>query len=191
MDLSAHDRILAGPLYGTEPWPLRFNTHQFSAVCFNTLACSIVYNRFEFGTRKVDQFGVSSDAASGPLPSGGLNYAWNGAHTIPPKNGKTFPGPVDISWTSMDGEDLHAVVDLDEMFRERLVLHHVTRDEVKEPWLRAKSFNPVSPHILIEVNDRTVNVYMQATVATEAEQIQGNPNSHIRSDVMLAWSHRY
>ncbi|QWT20173.1 hypothetical protein KPL74_20810 [Bacillus sp. NP157] len=186
--MSGTYRILAGPLYGTEPWPLRFNTHQFEAVCFNTLACSIVYNHFEFGTQKQDRYGVITDSASGPPPSDDWKAMLGSSHGIPLKKGKTFPGPIEARWTSLDGTEHHATIDLDEIFRERIVLHRVKRDEVKEAWLVAKSTHPVSPLILLEINDRLVRVYMEAVVATEAEQKPGNPNSHIRHDVMLAWT---
>jgi hypothetical protein len=182
---------LAGPLYGKDPWPLRFHTHSFIAYCFNTLACSLIYNNHQFGTRELGYDGQYYDRPSGPPPREDWKDHLGGSHGILPDSGETFPGPVEIDWVAMDGSHHQASIDLDLLFKDRLILHTVQRDEVKEPWLEAKSINPVKPSILIEVNDRMINVYMRATVATEAEQIPGNPNSHSRRDLMLAWTRTY
>lgn len=185
------DRYLAGPLYGKDPWPLKFHSHDFDAVCFNTIACSIVYNRRQFGTRKVDRDGNVSDGPSGAPPFEGWRDHWMGHDGIVPVEGRTFPGPVMLEWVSLDGAEHTAILDLDMLFQDRLILHRVQRHEVKEAWLDAKTINPISPDILVEVNDRTVIVFMRAYVVTEAEQTPGNDRSHHRSDLMLAWTHTY
>jgi hypothetical protein len=182
---------LAGPLYGKDPWPLRFHTHAFNAVCFNTLGCSIVYNGHEFGTRKIGYDGQPHDEPSGPPPFEGWLDKWHGRHGIMPTDGETFPGPLELDWTSLDGTRHADSVDFDEIFKDRIVLHGVARDEVKEEWLDAKSIDPVNPNILVEVNDRTINVFMRAMIATNNEQIPGNDRSHFRDDVFLAWTHTY
>jgi hypothetical protein len=182
---------LAGPLYGKDPWPLRFHTHNFDAACYNTLACSLVYNNYQFGTREMGYDGKYYDRPSGPPPLENWKEDWSGNHGILPDTGETFPGPVEIDWEAMDGSCHRVSLDLDVLFKDRLILHKVTREEVKEPWLKAKSIHPIGPSILVEVNDHTINIYMRALVATEAEQIPGNPNSCFRDDLMLASSHTY
>ncbi len=182
---------LAGPLYGKNPWPLRFHTHGFGAARYNTLACSLIYNNYQFGTRRLGYDGEPNDQPSGAPPCENWRDEWNGGHIIPLTQGRTFPGLVEIEWTSMDGDSHRAAINLDELFRERLILHKVARSEVKEAWLDAKSIHPVSPDILVEVNDRTVSVFMRAHVATETEQIPGNSRSHFRGDLVLAWKRTY
>lgn len=177
---------LAGPLYGKDPWPLRFHTHGFGAVCFNTLACSIIYHGHEFGTRKLDSYGELHDGPSGLPPTDDWRDEWTGSHSFVATEGRTFSGPLEIHWTSMDGAEHAALIDFDEMFSERLVLHVVHRDEVKEAWLDASSIDPVIPEILVEVNDRVVSVFMRAIVATKAEQVPGNSYSHFRNDLIRA-----
>ncbi len=143
---------LAGPLYGKDPWPLRFHSHGFSAACFNTLACSIVYNRHQFGTRKLGHDAGYYDEPSGPPPSHSWRDELSGSHGIVPVDGKTFPGPVDIEWTSLDGCSHAATIDLDEMFKDRLVFaqsipgrskggmacHRFDRPGESEPFGRSK-----------------------------------------------------
>jgi hypothetical protein len=182
---------LAGPLYGKEPWPLRFHTHGFGAVCFNTLTCSIIYHGHEFGTRKLDAYGNPYDRPSGSPPDYDWQEGWRGSHGFVAIEGRTFSDQVEIHWTSLDGVDHVTLIDFDEIFGDRLVLHEVRRDEVKEAWLDAASIEPVSPAIMVEVNDHIINVYMRAMVVTEAEQIPGNRYSHFRSDLILAWTNSY
>lgn len=175
----------AGPLAGKDPWPLRFYAHSFGAAHFNTLKCRIVYNDYIFTE-------LTGNAPAGPAPSGFLE-TWTGTHIIAPENqgGRTFSGPVDLEWTALDGSTHAASVDLDAIFKDRLVLHRVPRDEVREAWLETCRIKPISPDILLVVDDRNVVVYMRALVITEHEQIPGNPNSQMRDDLMVAWRHTY
>lgn len=179
----------AGPLYGKEPWPLRFHIHGFIFHCYNTLACSGVYNRYQFGTRKWS-YGIPHDRPSGSPPTDERSK-WRCRHAIPAKGGKTFPGPVEIEWTSLDGEEHATSVDLDALFKDRLVLHKVAREEVKESWLKTVPIEPVTPDIMVEVNDRTVSVYMQALISTEIEDETGAKVSRLRFDPVLAKSVTY
>ncbi|UPG86389.1 hypothetical protein L2Y94_03245 [Luteibacter aegosomatis] len=183
-------RELAGPLYGQEPWPLRFHTHGFAFRCYNTLQCSAIYNRYQFGTRKW-HVGIPYDGPAGPPSAEDERSEWNCLHAIPALGGKTFPGPVEIEWTSLDGDEHATSVDLDALFKDRLVLHAVPRHEVKESWLKGVPIEPVIPNILVEVNDRTVSVHMQALIVTEVENETGLRVSRIRSDAVLARSVTY
>lgn len=185
------DPALAGPLYGADPWPLRFHAHTFDAACFNTLACSIVYNGRQCGTRKYGYDGEPYDAPSGPPPFANYRDKWHANNGIVPDSGETFPGPVELEWTSLDGVGHTVLLDFDSLFKDRLILHNVPRSDVRDAWLDAKSIHPVSPSILVEINDRTVNVLMRALVVTDAEQEPGNSRSHFRDDVVVAWTHTY
>lgn len=185
------NRDLAGPLYGKDPWPLRFHSHDFGAICFNTLECSILYNRRQFGTRTVDRDGAVSDRPSGEPPFEDWRERWRAGDVIVPLEGRTFPGPVTLDWMSLDGAKHMSSLDLDALFADRLILHRVQRHEVREAWLNGASVEPVRPDILVEVNDRAVNLFMRAFVVTEAEQVPGNHRIHHRRDLVLAWSHVY
>src|SRR4051812_12358952 len=110
------DPELAGPLYGKDPWPLRFHTHSFNAARFNTLASSILYNGHEFGTRKWGYDGKFYDVPSGPPPDEDWQKNWSGRHIISLVDGNTFPGPAVIEWTALDGEEIAASISFDEIF---------------------------------------------------------------------------
>ena len=188
------DPYMAGPLLGKDPWPLRFYSHSFSALCFNTLACSLIYNRYQFGTQRRNHAGNILDHPSNPPPEEDWKTSTGGgSHAILPidHGGKTFPGPVEVKWTSLDGGRHEASLNLDALFKDRLILHNLCKEEVIENWLAVRSVSPVVPRVFVEVIDRTISVYMRAMVATKVEQKPGNPNSHHRYDVILAWKQTY
>lgn len=167
---------LAGPLYGKEPWPLRFHAHTFDAWCMNTLASSVIYNNFQFGVRKSGTYGEPVDSPSGPPPAGDWKKSWRAGNAILTDDNRTFPGPVEMEWTSLDGV-VHAVsLDLEDIFPDRLIHHRVARSEVKEAWLETLSFHPISPEILLELNDRTIRIYMRAMIVSTVET---NPQNHL------------
>ncbi len=156
--------------------PLRFQTHNFEAFCFNTLACSVIYNERQFTQRRLD-------TPAPPPPQGDYRKRWGPASYIVLKPG--FPGPVHVRWTALDGSEHQAEVDLDGIFAERAILHRVPAADLPEDVYVA------SPSIYLEVDDRSVNVYMRAMVPTRTAQIPGNPHSDFRDDVILAWSRTY
>src|SRR4051812_8527698 len=121
------DPYLAGPLYGKDPWPIRFFGHGFGAVCFNTLACSIIYSDRQFGTRRYEYNGKYREKPSGAPPFENWRDRWTGRQSVTPHEGKTFRTNVEIEWSSVDGRNHAASIDLDKIFEERLVLHTVSR----------------------------------------------------------------
>lgn len=172
---------LTSPMPPSHPWPLRFKRHNFGARCYRTLRCSVIYDRFQF---------VPENLLSGPSgePIRPEDRAgWSAGYIV----GDEFADPVRIEWTSMDGRDHRATVDLAEIFGDRLVRHCVARDEISESWLAAKSLNPVTAQILVEVDDATINVYMKAIVFANSLRDPDNPHSNVRNDVVLAWAHTY
>ncbi|RMH87480.1 hypothetical protein EBB59_12940 [Lysobacter pythonis] len=93
------------------------------------------------------------------------------------------PGPMRLDWTSLDGVEHEAELDFKETFPDRLVLHNVPREEVKYGW--------ESVDVLVEINDRTVNVYMKALVITQYPQNPEDPRSNWKEDLILAWTKTY
>jgi hypothetical protein len=156
-------------------FPLRFHIHGFGVHCYNTLQCQVVY----YGHDYTRLFG---DKPSGPPPSADYRDHWPTAtrHAIP-----NFPPPAEVRWTSRDGVQREAKVDIGTIFKDQLVLYHVPDSEI--PY---RSWGD-DPNILLEVNDRTISVFMKAFIATKAEQIPGNKHSDFRDDVILAWTHTY
>lgn len=156
-------------------FPLKFHEHAFAAHCYNTLRCRVIYSNFNFNRSNADQ-------PSPAPPPGDYRQHWPYASYAGVLN---FPPPAEVQWTSLDGVAHEAKVDMGTIFKDERVLYRVPDAEIPD-----RSWGG-SPGIFLEVNNRTINVYMQAFIATKGEQIPGNKYSHFRTDVILAWSQTY
>ncbi len=157
-------------------WPLRYMRHSFEAYWYNTLKCRIVYNDFNFTLN-------NEDKPSKPPPSANYRDLFQAGYGFV----RNFPAPADVRWTSLDGTTHVAEVDIGAIFKDELVLHHVPKEDVADIY---PQYGP-EPGIILEVNDRSIYVYMRAMVATKSLREPGNKDSDYRDDLILVWSHTY
>jgi hypothetical protein len=147
-------------------------------VCYNAVGCSVKYNG-HYQVRK------GPDEASPPRPDGD-NYrkTWRS----PELGIVNFPGPAEVHWKSKDGVAREATVDLAGIFKDELIWHNLSKDQMTDFYS-----GPVAgaPDIYLEVDDRTINVYTAMFIPTREEQIPGNKDSNFRKDIFLAWSQTY
>jgi len=155
-------------------WPLKFRAHYFGAHCFDTQHCEILYRGFPHGA----DGGPSPSVASYGCPLEKLLSAGRGP--IP-----NFPPPAKVTWRSKDGTSHEAEIDIGEIFKDQLIRHNVARADATH------NATDGMPGIILEVNDRTINVYMRATIWTKDEQIPGNKYSHSREDLIKVFSRTY
>ena len=157
-------------------FPLKFYDHAFAAYCYNTIRCHVIYNDMNLTPYKADE------RPSPAPPSSDYRARWKLAGYLGIRN---FPPPAEVNWTSLDGVTHEAKVDIGAIFKDQRVLYHVPDSEIPDgSW-------GGTPGIYLEINDRTINVYMRALIATKTEQIPGNKYSYGRQDVILAWTHTY
>lgn len=162
----------------THAVPLRFARHNFEAFCYNTLSCSVVYTNHEFKRLAIDK-------PSGAPPSTDYKSHWPYMLYAGIRN---FPPPAEVRWISLDGVKHEARIDMAKIFEDQLVWHKVPKSDMRDFYR-----GPVAgePNIYLEVNDRTINVYMTMLVPTRKEQIPGDKMSFARDDLFLAWTHTY
>lgn len=157
--------------------PLRFMRHDFGAACYNTLRCSIVYNNKEFAPFNRD--------TPAPAPSS-ADYRdnWDSGYL----GIRNFPPPAEVKWTSLDGAAHEAKVDMAKLFKDQLIWHKVKKTDMADFYS-----GPVAgePDIFLEVNDRTIRVYMEMLIPTKTDQIPGNKLSYGRDDWLLIWTRTY
>src|SRR3546814_19758995 len=96
-----------------------------------------------------------------------------------------FPPPAVVSWRSKDGTPLRAEVDIDKIFKDRLIRHNVAREDIPE---KAGVHNP---DIVLEVDDRIINVYMRAFIPTKEQPTPRNKHSNFRHDLTKVFSRQY
>ena len=162
--------------YKQPSWPLRFEEHGFSARCYDTQSCKIVYADVHHGDPK----------PSPPASTYGSGYLdkWTSGHG----GIRNFPPPAKVTWTAKDGSEHEAEIDIGALFEDQLIRHFVPREELKDV---PNGRIPVDPDILLEVNDRTIRVYMRAYVPTRHLQIPGNKHSARRDDLVLVKTYTY
>ena len=155
---------------------LHFKRHSFAAFCYNTSGCTVLYN---------DRYQVRDAPEEIQAPPSGPNYrdAWSGVQI----GISNFPAPAIVRWTSKDGCQHQAAVDIGEIFKEQRIFHRVPRQEIPDQWLN----QDIEPDILLEINDRTLRVFMQAHVPTKHLQDPVKPLSDFRDDLIEVWSKTY
>jgi hypothetical protein len=162
------------PFTGTvADWPLWFIAHEFGAHCFNTQSCSIVYKGFHYGS---DQPSPSVESYGRPLEK--LLSAGRGP--IP-----NFPPPAAVAWRSKDGTPLSANIDIGEIFKDRLIRHNLKREDISE------TSSISNPDIILEVNDRTIIVYMRAMIYLKKPRFKERPHSDYQDDLIQVFSRSY
>jgi len=153
-------------------WPLRFMRHNFGIATYAVQECLVVY--------------ADRPHTSGPRPA--LEDVHPNSLKIKTANHlmiRNFPPPAVVKWKSRDGTPLEAEVDIGEIFKDERVVHETPREEMSE-------YTPmVNPDVIMEINDRTINVYMKAFISLKAPRVEGNRHSDYRSDLVLAWTKTY
>jgi hypothetical protein len=72
-----------------------------------------------------------------------------------------------------------------EIFKDRLIRHNVPREKILE------DSGMGDPEIIVEVDDRTINVYMRTFIPLKAPEISGNPHSDFNDELVLIFSQTY
>lgn len=161
----------------TRQVPLHFKRHNFEALCYDTIGCTVVYNG-HYQVKKAE------DELSPPKPVGNGSKAW-GSTELDIRN---FPRPAEVRWKSKEGVPHVTSIDIGRIFKDELIWHNLRKGDMTDFYA-----GPVagSPDIYLEVNDRTINVYTAMFIPTKVEQIPGNKDSDFRKDVFLVWSRTY
>lgn len=157
-------------------WPLKFKRHTFTAVCYSTQICRVSYAGAWSGSRK-------PSVASSEYGPKYLDHILGGHVGI-----ANFPDPAEVTWRSMDGTEHQARIDIGAIFRDELVRHNAPREDVRELVDGQLSGNPL---ILLEINDRTIRLYMRALIPTKTYRVPGNPYTRNRDDLILAKTYQY
>ncbi|MDO5611481.1 MAG: hypothetical protein Q4G62_12060 [Pseudomonadota bacterium] len=157
-------------------WPLRFTAHNFSAYTYSTYGAEIRYGHSPFMKEPDDKLQISSASLGEKYPNN-----MQGSHL----SIRNFPPPAIVTWRSQDGTPHRAEVDMADIFKDGLIRHNLRREEI------ANNTNMFVPDIILEVNDRTINVYMRAHISTKALQKPGNKYSNFRNDLIKVYSKTY
>ena len=157
-------------------WPLFFIKHHFASDCFDTQYCRVAYGSLssedEKPTRSIESFG--SDYPS--ILTSGVRIGID-----------NFAGPVDVTWRSKDGTALDARIDFEALFKDRLVPipPGVKREDIPD----RIGIGPTT--IIVEVSDRTINVYTRTRIPMKEAQTPGNRYSFNNGDLVRVFTQTY
>ena len=163
---------------------LRFKFHSFNALCFDTYGCKVVYAGLTVPNDASNKKRLSFAEWSGNEGENALKRAFGGHIDI-----KNFPAPAKVTWRSKDGTSHSAEIDIGKIFKDERIIHHLPLREF------AFQDNPMAssddPTIVLVVDDRTIKVYMLASINTNREQIPGNKYSYTKNELTLAYSQTF
>ncbi|WP_448100202.1 hypothetical protein [Luteibacter jiangsuensis] len=155
---------------------MKFKEHSFTTVCYSTRRCGVWYAGVWSGRRKPSR----PSSEYGPKY---LDHIMGGHIGI-----ANFPDPAELTWSSADGAEHQARVDIGAIFNDQVIRHNVPRDEVAP--LRDGELS-TDPLILLEINDRTIRIYMRATIPTKHYRVAGNPYSANRNEPVLVKTYSF
>lgn len=150
--------------------PLRFWQHNFGAYCFGTWGCRVQYGSMLIVDRPPTEWQTPLEEAEGHMRS-----RMQGGHI----GLRNFEGPVVLEWLDADRMPHRFELDLAELFADGLIRHQVPRDEI------ADQVSVGNPDIVIEINGRTVRVYMRAHIPLKKPRDPANRYSDFIDENVL------
>lgn len=149
--------------------PLHFQSHNIGAYCFSTWGCRVTYGTHLIEDREPSQW--QRPLADFP----GLRERMDGSML----GYRAFEGPLRIQWQDARKQPLELELDLSKVFPDRRIRYEVARE------LIAPTASVGPPDVIVEVNDRTVRIYMRARIPLKAPRIPGNSLSNFIDDSVL------
>jgi len=153
--------------------PFTFKGHNFGTHCFDTIGCKVFYANRYMVLDKEDQVA--------PSPKSTDYFAKLAASDLDIPN---FPPPAVVTWKSKDGVPHKAEVDIAKIFSDRIIRHNVAGEDLPTQTIATLD----NPDIVLVVNDRTINVYMRATVYLKDTPTRKRAR---RDDMILSYTQTY
>jgi hypothetical protein len=163
------DRRYVPPIIKNGKLIMPFFDHSFSASCYDTLACRVLYE---------NAYVVNEEDPSGPLTPvirKNLRGGWGSLD---------FPSKAHVVWTSKDGEEHEEEIDLEEIFKSKLVLYSPELD-VRDVNLHAYYR---TPDIILVIENRSIYVYIKTLIPLIKPVDPRNIHSNGRIDMVMAYT---
>ena len=134
---------------------LHFKLHSYGGFCFNTYECKVVYAGLAQPDNPPGKLRPSFESVGGEK----FLKTMGGSGHIDIKN---FPAPAKVTWRSKDGTYHSAEIDIGKIFKDERIIHHMPLHDFPRP--NDPRSSAVDPTILLVVDDRTIKVYMLASL---------------------------
>ena len=153
--------------------PFTFVGHNFGTHCFDTIGCKVFYADRYMALDKEDEVR--------PSPKSADYFAKLSATDLDIPN---FPPPAVVTWKSKDGAPRKAEIDIAKIFSDRIIRHNVAKEDLPTDTIATLD----NPDIVLVVDNRTINVYMRATIFLKDTATR---KSEMRDEMILAFSQSY
>ncbi len=140
----------AGTITMTNDTTLKFASHNLNIQVYSASDVYLVYA------------GTPHTLAKGTLAAAKTERDNNRYPNFKSGTYPTFAGLVEVKWRAADGSQLQTTLDFDQIFKDRKVLH---QDDASRIYKNDPTYG--DPTLIVEVNDRTLNVYMFVTLRLE------------------------
>lgn len=161
----------------TKPGILTFDKHDIKLQCYDASDMKIRYGNYrshgayerEYNRdhrREIARAKVPSDDTK--FLSGTMGYY------------RSFEGPLYIQWHALDDSVIETTIDLDEIFPGKVIPNH--EDPKLIYWPIPTVGNPV---IIIEVNDRTLNIYSDVDISLLYEDRNASNRTSKRNRILV------
>ncbi|HZX80071.1 MAG TPA: hypothetical protein VFE72_03840 [Lysobacter sp.] len=152
----------------------RFEAHNLGVYCFDVWGCEVTY-----GNRVV--WKESPTALKPPLeiamPRGrSLMRGTQGVF-------RGFEGPLSLQWHDLQRRPHRLQIDLSDVFPDRRLRHAVRDSDISTD----ATIGP--PDIIVEIEDRTVRLYMRATIPLKQSLDPANPRRNVAVDLVPVYEH--
>jgi hypothetical protein len=127
---------------------LKFQRHNLATDCYSATVMRVIYAHKQFPA-------CSNKISREKRPED--DKRWPGVIS----DFRAFEGPLQVEWRTRDGDSHSVVLNLDDIFRDKVVLHREDPQRIDQ----SMPMIPSNPIIVIEVHDRTLNVYMDVRIA--------------------------
>lgn len=150
--------------------PFRFWRHSLGVYCFSTWGC-----RVDYGPETVwEEPSVELQRAFEDRAPGIRNRMRGTQGSF-----RNFEGPLVINWRDGQKQPHRVTLNLAEIFSDGLIRHNVPQEEI------APQYSVGDPSIVIEVNDRTVRLYMRALIPLKKPRDPSNPLTDSVDELVL------
>ncbi|MDQ1811688.1 hypothetical protein RBA41_00045 [Massilia sp. CCM 9210] len=129
---------------------LKYSTHELGLLCYGGI--SKVWLSYAGSGHKL--FDDKGDVAREKTPADAQRVPGFTSGSY-----KTFAGPIEMTWRSRDGSGLSHTIDLNK----EIPHPRIPYDHPEQVW-RENPFEGGEPTLIVEINDRTVHVYVAATL---------------------------
>ena len=132
--------------------PLTFRTHSLATTCFSANKMKVTYGRYTTNNCPTALAREKKLSDNTDLPSAALGF-------------RAFVGPLIVAWQARDGILFSQTLDLEKMFRGNVVQHKEDPKQI-DPSLPLV----VPPLIVVEVDDRTLTIYMDVDIGLRTDE---------------------